>query len=69
MRRLPNVTPPAGEVRDRSVLREFTWAREFTVVGRAVSDSVLLRANDVVRKMFAYRHDILKRSSAIAPGS
>lgn len=29
-------------------------------MGRGASDSALLRANDIVRKMFAYRHDILK---------
>jgi hypothetical protein len=60
MRRLPNVTPPPAKFGIDPWYTKFTWAREFTVVGRAVSDSVLLRANDVVRKMFAYRHDILK---------
>ena len=30
------------------------------MVGREASDADLLRANNVVRKMFAYRHDILK---------
>jgi hypothetical protein len=40
---------------------KFTWAREFTVVGSAkASDQSLLKANDTIRKMFAYRHDILK---------
>ncbi|HEV7928143.1 MAG TPA: hypothetical protein VGR14_22515 [Verrucomicrobiae bacterium] len=40
---------------------KFTWAREFTVVGSAkASDESLLKANDTIRKMFAYRHDILK---------
>ena len=39
---------------------KFTWAREFTVVGRRASDEALLKANDTIRKMFAYRHDILK---------
>jgi alpha-glucosidase len=60
MRRLPNVTPPPAKFGIDPWYTKFTWAREFTVVGRGVSDSVLLRANDVVRKMFAYRHDILK---------
>jgi hypothetical protein len=35
-------------------------AREFPVVGRGASDQALLQANDTIRKMFAYRHDILK---------
>jgi hypothetical protein len=60
MRTLPNVTAPPAKFRIDPWYTKFTWAREFTVVGRGVSDSVLLRANDVVRKMFAYRHDILK---------
>jgi len=30
------------------------------VVGKDASDEALLKANDTVRKMFAYRHDILK---------
>jgi hypothetical protein len=38
----------------------FTWAREFTVLGRDVSDDALLHANETIRRMFAYRHDILK---------
>ena len=39
---------------------KFTWARELPVLGRGASDSALLAANDVVRKLFAYRHDVLK---------
>ena len=31
-----------------------------TVIGRQASDAALLKANDTIRKMFAYRHDILK---------
>jgi len=30
------------------------------VLGRSASDEALLRANDTIRKMFAYRHDVLK---------
>jgi alpha-glucosidase len=30
------------------------------VIGRGASDQALLKANDTVRKLFAYRHDILK---------
>src|SRR5580692_12682152 len=47
---------------------KFTYAREFTVLGsKQVSDEALLRANDTIRKMFAYRHDILK--AMIADGA
>src|SRR5580692_983885 len=47
---------------------KFTYAREFTVLGsKQVSDEALLRANDTIRKLFAYRHDILK--ALIAEGA
>ena len=60
MRTLPNVTPPPAKFGIDPWYTKFTWAREFTVIGRGASDEALLRANDVIRKMFAYRHDILK---------
>jgi hypothetical protein len=60
LRKLPNVTAPPARFKVDPWYTKFTWAREFTVVGRTASDSAMLRANDVVRKMFAYRHDILK---------
>ena len=55
---------------------KFTYAREFVVLGsKQVSDAALLEANDTIRKMFAYRHDILKalindgaRLVILAPG-
>ncbi|HEY8505540.1 MAG TPA: hypothetical protein VIL46_13230, partial [Gemmataceae bacterium] len=47
---------------------KFTYAREFPVLGSdRVRDEALLRANDTIRKMFAYRHDILK--AMIADGA
>ena len=60
MRKLPNVAAPPAKFKIDPWYTKFTWAREFTVIGRGASDSAMLRANDVVRKMFAYRHDILK---------
>ena len=57
---LPNVTAPPPQFKIDPYYTKFTWAREFTVVGREASDEGLLRANDVIRKMFAYRHDVLK---------
>lgn len=60
LRSLPNVTPPPAQFKIDPWYTKFTWAREFTVIGRSASDEALLRANDVIRKMFAYRHDILK---------
>jgi len=40
--------------------QKFTWAREFTVLGRQADDEALLQVNETIRRMFAYRHDILK---------
>lgn len=57
---LPNVVPPPAKFKIDPYYTKFTWAREFTVVGRQASDQALLNANDTIRKMFAYRHDILK---------
>ncbi|HEY6226667.1 MAG TPA: hypothetical protein VI282_06055 [Verrucomicrobiae bacterium] len=58
--KLPNVTAPPAKFKIDPYYTKFTWAREFTVVGRDASDAELLRANNVIRKMLAYRHDILK---------
>lgn len=60
LRTLPNITAPPAKFRIDPWYTKFTWARELTVVGRGASDSAMLRANDIVRKMFAFRHDILK---------
>jgi alpha-glucosidase len=60
LQKLPNVTPPPAKFNVDPYYTKFTWAREFTVVGRQASDEALLKANDTIRKMFAYRHDILK---------
>ena len=60
LRPLPNVTPPPGRFRIDPFYTKFTWAREFAVIGRGASDEALLKANDTIRKIFAYRHDILK---------
>ncbi len=60
LQQLPNVTAPPAKFKIDPYYTKFTWAREFTVVGRQASDEALLKANDTIRKMFAYRHDILK---------
>jgi len=57
---LPNVTAPPAKFKIHPYYTKFTWAREFTVIGRQASDAALLKANDTIRKLFAYRHDILK---------
>ena len=57
---LPNVAPPPARFKIDPYYTKFTWAREFTVLGRQAGDEALLKANDTIRKMFAYRHDILK---------
>jgi hypothetical protein len=60
LQKLPNVVPPPAKSGIDPYYTKFTWAREFTVLGRQASDTALLKANDTIRKMFAYRHDILK---------
>ncbi len=57
---LPNVTPPAARFGFPSYYTRFTYARELPVIGRGASDASLLKANHAIRRMFAYRHDILK---------
>lgn len=57
---LPNVQPPPAKFKIDPYYTKFTWAREFTVIGRQAGDKAMLKANDTIRKMFAYRHDILK---------
>lgn len=57
---LPNVTAPPPQFKIDPYYRKFSYAREFPVIARGASDEALLAANDIVRKMFAYRHDILK---------
>lgn len=60
LQKLPNITPPSAKFNIDPYYTKFTWAREFPVIGREASDEALLKANDTIRKMFAYRHDILK---------
>jgi alpha-glucosidase len=60
LQKLPNVQAPPARFNIDPFYTKFTWAREFTVVGRQASDASMLKANDTIRKMFAYRHDILK---------
>jgi hypothetical protein len=68
LRRQPSVMPPPAKFKIDPYYTKFTWAREFTVLGsKQVSDEALLAANDTIRKMFAYRHDILK--AMIADGA
>jgi len=60
LQKLPNVIPPPAKFKINPYYTRFTWAREFTVIGNQASDEAMLKANDTIRKMFAYRHDILK---------
>jgi hypothetical protein len=57
---LPTVAAPPPKLKIDPWYTKFTWAREFTVLGRDASNEALLKANDTIRKLFAYRHDILK---------
>jgi hypothetical protein len=68
MRQQPSVLAPPAHFKVDRYYTKFTFAREFTVLGsKHVSDAALLKANDTIRKMFAYRHDILK--AMIADGA
>jgi hypothetical protein len=68
LRRQPSVIAPPDKFKIDPYYRKFTYAREFPVLGSGqVSDEALLRANDTIRKLFAYRHDILK--AMIAEGA
>jgi hypothetical protein len=60
VQKVPNIISPPARFKIDPYYTKFTWAREFPVVGHGASDAALLKANDTVRKMFAYRHDILK---------
>ncbi len=68
LRAQPSVSPPPAKFKIDPYYTKFTWAREFTVLGsKHVRDEALLKANDTIRKLFAYRHDILK--ALIADGA
>ncbi len=60
LQKQPTVIAPPARFQIDPWYTKFTWAREFPVLGRGASDEALLEANDTIRKMFAYRHDILK---------
>ncbi len=57
---LPTITPPPPKYKLDPYYTKFTWADEFPVIGRQASDAAMMKANDTICKMFAYRHDILK---------
>jgi len=56
----PTVIKPPAKFKIDAYYTKFTWAREFIVIGRDASDDALLHANETIRRLFAYRHDILK---------
>jgi hypothetical protein len=61
LRRQPSVGAPPARLKVDPYYTKFTYAREFPVAGsKHVSDEALLKANDTIRKLFAYRHDVLK---------
>jgi hypothetical protein len=76
LRLQPSVITPPARLKVPPYYTKVTFAREFPVLGsNRVSDRALLKANDTIRKMFAYRHDILKamiadgaRLVVLAPG-
>ncbi len=56
----PIVIPPPEKFKLDPYYTKFSYARELPVIGRGASDEALLKANGTIRKMFAYRHDVLK---------
>jgi hypothetical protein len=63
LQKLPKVSAPPTTPMFKDIdpwYTKFTWAREFNVVGRGASDEALLQANETIRRMFAYRHDLVK---------
>lgn len=63
LQKLPMISSPPTTPTFKNIdpwYTKFTWAREFTVVGHGASDEAVLRANETIRRTFAYRHDILK---------
>jgi hypothetical protein len=61
VRKQPSVIRPPAKFGIDSYFTKFTFARELPIIASGgVSDEAMLRANDTVRKLFAYRHDILK---------
>ena len=60
LQKLPNVIPPPPGSKIDPYYTKFSWAGEFSVIGRAASDEAMLKANDTIGRMFAYRHDVLK---------
>jgi hypothetical protein len=68
LRTQPSVIAPPARFKIDPYYTKLTYAREFPVLGsKQVSDEALLTANDTIRKMFAYRHDVLK--AMIADGA
>ena len=61
LQKQPSIITPPARFKIDPYYTKFTYAREFPVVGsKSVSDEAMLKANDTIRKMFTYRHDILK---------
>ncbi len=59
-RKMPQVESPPAKFKIDPYYTKFSYARELIVLGCEASDESILIANDIVRKMFAYRQDILK---------
>lgn len=59
-RTTPQIIAPPARFAIDPFYQKFSWAREMPVIGHKTDDAPLLQANDIVRKVFTYRHDILK---------
>jgi DUF1680 family protein len=56
----PIVMAPPEKFGFDSYYAKFSFARELPVLAHGANDAAILKANDTIRKMFAYRHDIVK---------
>ncbi|MFT3787313.1 MAG: hypothetical protein QM770_14285 [Tepidisphaeraceae bacterium] len=57
----PSVVAPPARFKVDPYYTKFSYARELPIIAsEQVNDIALLCANDTVRKLFAYRHDLLK---------
>ncbi len=61
MAKQPAVTKPPAKLKANKFYTKYVDCRSLPILGsEKASDEAMLRANEIIRSMFAYRHDILK---------
>lgn len=56
----PTVIAPPKKFAIDPYYGKFSWAREFVIVSHSATDDQLVDTNQIIRHLFAYRHDVLK---------